>query len=139
MKKWKLGGGIIYNGFVDRIEINKIYSRSIAGLCILKPIKNYYQSQPIKVYEYMAAGLPYICSNFPEWIRVAQDSGAGLYVDPEDVLELQATITWFLNNREEAEKMGKLGREYVIRKCNWRIEERTLFSLYQDLGEELND
>ena len=45
--------------------ISEILSDSIAGIVTLKPIINYLDSLPVKMFEYMAAGLPVIASDFP--------------------------------------------------------------------------
>ena len=43
-------------------EIARVYESSIAGLVTLYPDKNYITSMPVKMFEYMAAGLPVIAS-----------------------------------------------------------------------------
>lgn len=120
-----------YLGRLDRDGINTLYGRSVVGLCVLQPTHNYFYSQPIKMYEYMAAGIPFICSDFPLWAKVAADSGAGICVDPSDPDMLSQCINDLLLNREKAEQMGKNGHQYVIKNCTWSNEEKKLFSLYQ--------
>ena len=127
------GENISYVGRLNRDGVNALYGKSIVGLCILRPTQNYYYSQPIKMYEYMAAGIPFICSNFPMWEKVANDSGAGICVDPMDSGMLSQAIGELLSNRNKAEQMGKQGHEYVIQKCTWAIEEKKLLSLYKTL------
>ena len=129
-----MGGGIRYIGRLDRKGINELYGTAIVGLCILKPIENYYYSKPIKVYEYMAAGLPYICSDFPGWRKVAQECGAGICVDPADVSSISGVINSLIADREKAQAMGSMGREYVVKNCNWGNEEKSLLLLYEAMG-----
>lgn len=100
----------------------------------MKPIENYYYSKPIKVYEYMAAGLPYICSDFPGWRKVAEESGAGICVDPGNINEIKNAIKGLLAYRERGQAMGRMGRDYVIKNCNWDNEEKSLLSLYEAIG-----
>ena len=120
-----------YLGRLDRKGINDLYGKSVAGLCVLKPTQNYYYSQPIKMYEYMAAGIPFICSDFPLWAKVAKDSGAGICVDPSDPAMLSQCINDLLNDREKAQQMGRNGYCYVTGNCTWAIEEKKLVSLYE--------
>lgn len=126
-------GNVRYIGRQDRNGINELYGTAIAGLCVLKPIENYFFSKPIKVYEYMAAGLPYICSDFPEWRIVAEESGAGICVNPQNIDGIREAIRFLVDNREKGQLMGESGRKYVIKNCNWFNEEQSLLLLYKKL------
>ncbi len=127
-------GNVSYVGRLDRPGVNELYGRSVAGLCILKPIENYFYSQPIKMYEYMAAGLPFVCSDFPGWRKVAEESGGGVLVDPEDNDAIRKAITELLTDREKAQEMGRSGRAYVTEYCTWAREEEKLLALYKELS-----
>ena len=126
-------GNVEYAGMLDRAGVNALYGAAVAGLCILKPIQNYYYSQPIKMYEYMAAGLPFVCSDFPGWRRVAEESGAGVCVDPSDIEAIRAAVNGLLADREKAQAMGRAGRAYVTANCTWANEEKALLALYAEL------
>ena len=132
-EKAQIGDKVKYVGKLDRAGVNDLYSRAVAGLCILKPIENYYYSQPIKMYEYMAAGIPFICSDFPGWRTTADESGAGICVDPANVPEIRKAIVSLLSDSEKAQKMGINGRNYVISHCSWSGEEKKLLHLYQSM------
>lgn len=126
-------GHVQYCGKLDRSGVNELYAKSIAGLCILKPIENYYYSQPIKIYEYMAAGIPFICSDFPGWRVVAEESEAGICVNPDDTNAITDAITKLISDRSMAEEMGKNGRNYVVNHCSWTNEEKKLSTLYKEI------
>lgn len=126
-------GNCEYVGKLNRDGVNALYGKAVLGLCILKPIENYYFSQPIKMYEYMAAGIPFVCSNFPGWRKVVEDSNGGIYVDPTNNEEITAAINSLLKNRTNAQMMGKAGHEYVINNCTWVNEEKKLINLYNSL------
>ena len=128
--KGKTGGVIRYLGRLDRVGVNALYGQAVVGLCILKPIENYYYSQPIKMYEYMAAGIPFICSDFPEWRKLAQESGAGICAKDNDVEQISAIINKLLADRSRAEAMGRNGYQYVASHCSWANEENKMLSLY---------
>jgi hypothetical protein len=103
------------------------------GLVILHPNINYVQSQPVKLFEYMAAGLPVIASDFPLWREIIDGAKCGLLVDPFDVKGIAEAITWLLEHPHEAELMGKRGQEAVYQKFNWNTEADKLIACYNEL------
>jgi len=118
-----------YLGTLDRAGVNDLYGRAVVGLCLLKPALNYVNSQPVKMFEYMAAGLPFVCSDFPLWRQFAEESGAGFCVDPGNTEEIRRAITRLLDDRELAASMGRKGREAVMAHYSWSNEEKTLIRL----------
>lgn len=135
----KVEENIEYIGKIDRKGINELYGKAVLGLCILRPIENYYYSQPIKMYEYMAAGIPFVCSDFPGWRKVAEESKGGICVDPNNIDEITRAINCLLNDRVKAQMMGKMGHDYVINNCTWDNEEKKLIGLYNGLKASIDE
>lgn len=127
------GKNVKYMGQVNRKRINDMYGDSIAGLVLLHPLERYKVSKPVKMYEYMAAGLPFICSDFPSWRKLVNDTGAGICVPWNDVDAIREAICRLVNNRELAQNMGRQGRKFVKEKYNWNIEARKLLELYENI------
>ncbi|MDR7866276.1 MAG: glycosyltransferase family 4 protein [Sporomusaceae bacterium] len=121
-------------GFVGRQQVREILTQSIAGLVVLRPIVNYFVSQPIKMFEYMAAGIPVIASDFPLWKEIVEGHECGICVDPLDGGAVAAAIEWILDNPTEARLMGERGRRAVLDVYNWEREEEKLYSLYEGLS-----
>ncbi|MEE0706527.1 MAG: glycosyltransferase [Adlercreutzia sp.] len=125
--------GVEYVGILDRSGVNDLYGRSVVGLVMLKPTANYLNSRPIKMYEYMAAGLPVVASDFPAWREVIEETQCGLCVDPYNHEAAKMAIQTFLHDRLRAQRMGRNGRLAVERKYNWACEEGKLLDLYRNL------
>lgn len=127
---WK---NVNYKGFIDRNDIRKLLNSSIAGLVALHPTKNYLDSLPVKMFEYMSAGIPVIASNFPLWQSIIEDNQCGICVDPLNPDSIASAINWLIQHPIEAEEMGNNGRKAVENIYNWDIEKEKLFNFYKKL------
>jgi glycosyltransferase involved in cell wall biosynthesis len=118
-------------GYVDSKEVQRIYSRSLAGIVTLHPIPTFMESLPIKMFEYMAAGIPFIISDFPYWRELLRGYECCIFVNPLDSNEIAKAIDFFAFNKHEAKKMGDKGRELVYEKFDWKNESEKLIAFYQ--------
>lgn len=117
---------VIELGFCDRRQVKDLFRRAKVGLVLFHPCPNHINAQPNKLFEYMAAGLPVIASDFPLWREIVETSGCGVCVDPLDTHAIATAIKWFFENPEEAVTMGKSGRRAVEDCYNWGNEEKRL-------------
>ena len=120
-------------GFVDRDRVKSILASSRVGIVTLHPIANYLDSLPVKMFEYMAAGIPVVASDFPFWREIIGKHNCGICVDPLNPEEIAGAIKWIIEHPAEARLMGKNGRRAVEERYNWQNEERKLLDLYQEL------
>lgn len=130
-------GKVDYLGVLDRQEVSKLLSRSIAGLVPFHPEPNHVEAQPNKLFEYMSAGVPVIASNFPLWKDLIETNACGLCVDPLDPESIAKAIDMMESDLSKAEAMGRNGKAAVLEKYNWECESKALISLYDRLGREL--
>ncbi|GIW56092.1 MAG: hypothetical protein KatS3mg082_2496 [Nitrospiraceae bacterium] len=96
-----------------------VLARCVAGLVTYLPEPNHVEAGPNKLFEYMAAGLPVIASDFPAWRELLDGMGCALFVDPTDPREIARAIDWIVEHPAEAEEMGRRGRRAVEERFNW--------------------
>lgn len=120
-------------GWLDRTGVKAALGRSVAGLVTLHPTATYIDSLPVKMFEYMAAGVPVIASNFPLWREIVEGNDCGLCVDPLDPAAIACAIDYLVTHPKEAERMGRNGQRAVQEKYNWGMEEAKLLQLYAGL------
>jgi glycosyltransferase involved in cell wall biosynthesis len=122
---------IQWRGWLARHEVAELLARAAAGLLLLHPVRNNLDGRPGKLFEYMAAGLPVVASDFPGWRPIVADTGAGLLVDPLDTAAIAQAIEWIVSHPEEAAEMGRRGADAVQCQFNWGREETHLTELYR--------
>ena len=123
-----------YLGLLDREGVSRLLSKAVAGLVVLKPLQSFQEALPVKMFEYMAAGLPVIASDFPLWRTIIDGEKCGILVDPLDPQALASTMSWILEHPAEAAEMGKRGRAAVRERYNWESEARALLGFYDALS-----
>ena len=120
-------------GFVDRAGVREVLGRSVAGIVTLHPVINYLDALPIKMFEYMAAGIPVIASNFPLWGDIVEGNQCGLIVNPLKPDEIAGAIDYLMTHPDEARRMGQNGRRAILDRYNWAIEESKLLVFYKKM------
>jgi glycosyltransferase involved in cell wall biosynthesis len=120
-------------GWQSRSGIASLLSRVRIGMAVLHPVPSYLIAYPVKLFEYMAAGIPAIVSDFPLWHEIVGGAGCGLLVDPKDTRAIAEAIAWLLRHPEEAEAMGERGRAMVHQRYNWQLESAKLLDFYERL------
>jgi len=130
MKGWQY---IDHLGWLSRDEVKSYLAKSQVGLVVLYPEPRHIVSYPIKLFEYMSAGIPVIASNFPLWESIIEDAQCGICVDPLNPQEIADAIIKLLENPQEAKQMGLNGRKAVVEKYSWETESENLISLYDRL------
>lgn len=127
---WSL---VNYHGIISRKQLAHLLNNVKAGLIIHQPVPNEIDAWPIKMFEYMAAGLPIITSDFPIWRKIVNDTKCGILVDPKNPKKIAEAMEWIIKNPIEAEAMGKRGRQEVELKYNWKNESKKLLKVYVEL------
>lgn len=136
MSGWK---NVNYHGFLNRTAISKLLEKCRIGMVTLHPVKNYLDSLPVKMFEYMAAGIPVIASNFPYWKEIIEKYNCGICVDPLNPLEIAKAIKKLVSNPEMAESMGKNGQAAIEDVFNWGNEEKNLLELYEEMKKGISN
>jgi len=120
-------------GFLGRNKVVEILQQSVAGLVVLEPTASYLKSIPVKMFEYMIAGIPVIASDFKYWRELIEDVDCALFVDPLNPQEIGAAIQILVEDKKRAHEMGSRGQRAVLERFNWSVEEKKLIEFYQNI------
>lgn len=121
--------------FIVKDEIDAMYVQEnwLAGIALFPPTAHYMKKELTKFFEYMNAGLPIICSNFPIWKTFVETHQCGIAVDPYNEEEIKEALESLRKNPELAIQMGENGKKAVQEELNWKAEEKKLIHWYDQL------
>lgn len=88
---------------------------------------NHLYCAPIKLFQYLMAGLPVIASNFPGMIEVVEQNGAGLCVDPLDSAGIARAVNTILGDPETWNRMSANALRVAKEKYCYEVESKKLF------------
>lgn len=124
-----------HHGKLIYADVPSLLGQVRAGLVVIYPTPAFVESFPVKMFEYMSAGLPVIASDFPQWREIIEDASCGLLVNPLDPAAIAGAIEYMLTHPSEAQEMGRRGQIAIQKKYNWQTQERKLLNLYAELLE----
>jgi len=122
--------------FIGRINFPKLFdliSDSNIGYSCLHPVKNFVESYPTKMFEYMMSGIPVVASDFPLWSNIVTNEDCGICVNPTSPNKIAEAFIKLISDIDSATNMGINGRKAINEKYNWNFEEKKLFELYNKL------
>lgn len=129
--------GVEFGGWQSREALAQDLARAKIGLLLFHPAPDHVLALPNKLFEYMAAGLPIVASDFPLWREIIEAERCGVLVDPLDPRSIADGIRLLLESPDEAHAMGQRGRAAVEQRYNWATESAGLLSLYRSVSEPL--
>ncbi|MFQ3192734.1 MAG: glycosyltransferase involved in cell wall biosynthesis, partial [Paraglaciecola sp.] len=124
-----------FRGYLDRKGIAEALSDSDAGLVTLHPNPNQIEALPIKLFEYMAAGLPVIASDFPLWRGIVEASGCGYLVNPLSVADIANAVVSLTSDQIKYKACSINGRQAAVEHYSWQGEGEKLIEFYKNIFE----
>jgi len=137
-KKLHIGDRVFIYNRVPFKEIPIFLEKGAAGIVLKRYAANYGYKRGslgvIKFFDYMANGLPVICTDFDEWKTIVEKYRCGLYVNPYDVTAIQHAIEQIVNFPESTKVMGDNARKAVEIEFNWATQEKKYLLIFTDLN-----
>jgi glycosyltransferase involved in cell wall biosynthesis len=119
---------VTFTGQVSHDEVINYLSNADVGVAPDPKTSMNDNSTMIKIFEYMALGLPVVLFDLKEGRRSA--GPAALYAQPNDPIDFANQIISLLDCRELREKLGACGRKRIEESLNWELEKATLLQAY---------
>jgi hypothetical protein len=117
-------------GRLDLTRVEALLRDARVGLSVLQPIPNYMSNYPTKLFEYMAARVPVVASDFPLYRAIVEGAGCGIVVDPTSPHAIAEAVRYLLDHPEDAQAMADRGRAAMLERYNWHASKEALLELY---------
>ena len=125
--------GVHYIGWVGLDELVEINFRSKIGIIVPHPVERYRTNLPVKVFEYMAAGMPVVLSETSEAAQYVRECEGGMLVNSLDPKQIAQAIITLCQDESMAQAMGARGQRLIFEKYNWERESQKLLAVYDQL------
>ncbi len=121
---------IIFTGKYEHNDLNKILNTYDVGILPyqLSNFNNFTIHN--KIFDFFAFGLPVFVSKTNPFVRMINETNAGITVNCEDIEEISRNILLF-KNQYDLKKMGNNGRLAFINKYNWENDFNNLLNFLQ--------
>ncbi len=121
-------GSTEFTGMVASSQVPSLLASMDVGVAPYPKLDDFYFS-PLKVYEYMAAGLPVVASRVGDISELIQDGVDGFLVRPGDPADLAAALDRLRSDQHLRRRMGKAARSKVVRSHTWDMVVRRMLDL----------
>lgn len=124
---------IEYAEWTDYDKMSSVIEKM--DLCFDLRLRNfiYCNSLPIKIFEYMACGKPFIYSKINPIVEELDYNKFGFLVDPENENEIIGVIEKYLTTPQIAIQQSQNSRKLIEESNNWETESKKLIKLVEKL------
>lgn len=127
--KGNLSGRVVFTGKVPHETLLRYTLIADLGITLDKPTNiNYRLSLPNKIFDYIRAGVPVLCSDLPEVARIVRDYKTGTVAASFDPEQLAKTISDALHSPEYAS--WKSNTKKAAEELCWETDEAHLIKVY---------
>ncbi|WP_175419345.1 glycosyltransferase family 4 protein [Glutamicibacter creatinolyticus] len=88
---------------------------------------------PLKPVEALASGVPVLASDLPALGELIRDGENGHLIKAEDIDAWAAAISDLVLRSDQAARMGRAGRDFVLRTRTWSSNAHRLSKIYENL------
>ena len=115
---------VTVTGWKPYTEVPALLPRARIGLVTLLDLPKYHHNIACKAFEYMACGMPCICSDLPPQRFFVEEGRHGLFFEPGNPDSLADAIETLLDDPERLRAMGRAGREAAETRWNAEADQR---------------
>ena len=139
LKEGENGEKVNYVGSLKQSAVRAFIQESSIGIALYDYLPSFGYKQGSlgnnKIFEYMAAGIPIVITDFVLWKEIIDKYHCGICVNPHSPKEISSAIRFLLDNPNKCKEMGDNGRKAVCEYYNWSSQEKILFDVYESISD----
>lgn len=121
-KELNIAERVIYAGTINQRELMNYTAGADIGLSLIENISiSYYHALPNKLFEYIMAGLPVICSDLPQMKKIVETYQVGESIDIEMEDNIYSVLKRWIENPVLLSTY-KINCERASKELNWQEE-----------------
>lgn len=133
IQRRNLGSKVKWIGQLDPEALQELTARAWLGVNLLEGSSlNYYYSLANKFFDYVQAGIPQLCVNFPEYARLNQEFEVALLTESHQHAIWLPQLVALWHDREHYEQL-QANCLKARRSWTWESEEKVLLEFYARL------
>lgn len=133
VKQYQLEEKIIFKGMLPPDELKKYTSEAYIGITIFenKGMSNYY-SLANRFFDYMQAGVPQLCVNYPAYSELNNEHEIAYLIDDTKAETITSALNTLLRNEDLWRRLHSNCRQ-AAEELNWENEAKKLLQFYKNI------
>ena len=133
VKQHELEDRITFTGYIPPSSLSSITEKAIIGITLFSNVgRSNYLSMANRFFDYMHAGIPQLCMNYPEYKSCNERFELALLIDEPKVEVIAQALNSLLSDRNKLLQMRNNALMAREQYC-WQNEEKKLIQFYQKI------
>lgn len=124
---------VIFTGAVKPEQVPQWLGQMDIGVAPYPQLENFYFS-PLKIYEYMAAGIPVITTRVGHLETVVSHERNGMLVEAENPVQMADCIERLIANPKKLQQLGVAARQTAEREHSWLSVVKRIIAIAESLN-----
>ena len=122
-----------YLGLLRPTEVPAVIASAQVGLLFFAHVPNHEKALPNKLFEYMAAGVPFAATDMAFWMSEFGPLDAGAFVDSDDAAATASALIGLLRDPSRCAELGANGRRAVHERFTFASQAEILVNAVERL------
>ncbi len=123
---------VSFTGYVPYEQIPAYLAAMDIAIAPYPPIRKFYFS-PLKLFEYMATGLPVVASRVGQIAEIIKDGYNGLLFEPGNTRECIENVSQLIESKALRQNMGLAAHQTIHQNYSWRANAQRIIQLISEL------